>query len=750
MAETYSAGVVTAYGAAVRGGYTGTYEEFCAEQAEFAENAAAVAQAKEDVETMQGQVEQTAATFVDTTVPAAVATVQAEGATQVQAVQSEGTMQAAAVETVGAQQTAAVEAAGSDAVDAVEAAETAATGAVTAAQTAAVQAVTTAQSTAVSAVQAESATQLAAIQTKGEQTIASIPEDYTALSDDVANVKSALGLEIIDKQPDVAELLGTSAYPFGWRNGSYNSTTGAVTSSDRYIRTLTGGDHELVAPENALTLYAKAPTNYYVAVYEYDSNGTYIMRHGVANNLSADGTNEIDIEAVAGHIYKLCVGMFESGAATNYLTEEFINQIVFKFRVREVESIAKIANIILDNTANYSIRCAKETNYSDGTRTTVEWYLIEDKDENFYITKDFYSGKFLFSADFNTYLYKFGVLPNGDIIVVYRNEVRASGSSDNNRKNPFVYLASEGWAVKHIVDFGTSLKPCGWLENCGFCPMPNGDTLFCEYTRPSVETSNCWKISGDPTLHENWVVKKTFALSGEPNAGFKHCHAVNYDFYNDVYYLCTGDDDVGAQVWYSSDDGNTWTQARSASEKYCRMLNMIFTKDYIYWASDTSASGLHYLFRCARDQNGIIDYTTIAELADLYVSGVATYGTAYLQELNALVILDKCDTAKTSMPFRVYDIASAQLHTIDTFYSSSGNAEQIGFRTEYSEFQPSGNYVLCGFGKRVGLGYYSNYIKGLGNATTYDFPNMVNNLRILVYKTSTGYGCALKTAFMPR
>ena len=180
MAETYSAGVVTAYGAAVRGGYTGTYEEFCAEQAEFAENAAAVAQAKTDVETMQSQVEQAAATFTGTTVPAAVTTVQEAGAAQVQAVQSEGTMQAAAVETVGAQQKTAVEAAGSDAVDAVEAAETAATDAVTAAQTAAVQ-----------AVQAESTTQQAAIQTKGQETIASIPEDYTALSGEVDDLKSA-------------------------------------------------------------------------------------------------------------------------------------------------------------------------------------------------------------------------------------------------------------------------------------------------------------------------------------------------------------------------------------------------------------------------------------------------------------------------------------------------------------------------------------------------------------------------------
>ena len=181
MAETYSAGVVTAYGAAVRGGYTGTYEEFCAEQAEFGRNAAAVAQAKADVETMQGQVEQAAATFVDTTVPAAVTTVQEAGAAQVQAVQTEGTTQAAAVETVGAQQKNAVEDAGSDAVDAVETAETAATDAVTAAQTAAVQ-----------AVQTESTTQQAAIQTKGQETIASIPEDYTALSGEVDDLKRAI------------------------------------------------------------------------------------------------------------------------------------------------------------------------------------------------------------------------------------------------------------------------------------------------------------------------------------------------------------------------------------------------------------------------------------------------------------------------------------------------------------------------------------------------------------------------------
>ena len=36
MAETINLGTVTAYGAAVQGGYTGTYEEFCAAEANFA------------------------------------------------------------------------------------------------------------------------------------------------------------------------------------------------------------------------------------------------------------------------------------------------------------------------------------------------------------------------------------------------------------------------------------------------------------------------------------------------------------------------------------------------------------------------------------------------------------------------------------------------------------------------------------------------------------------------------------------
>ena len=55
MSKTYSAGIVTAYGAAKRAGYTGTYEDFCRQQAQYAQNASAIEQAKQDAQTAKDQ-----------------------------------------------------------------------------------------------------------------------------------------------------------------------------------------------------------------------------------------------------------------------------------------------------------------------------------------------------------------------------------------------------------------------------------------------------------------------------------------------------------------------------------------------------------------------------------------------------------------------------------------------------------------------------------------------------------------------
>lgn len=96
-AKRYSAGIATAYGAAKKGGYTGTYEQFCAEQAMFAENAQYVRESREIIES-------TVQTFTTETVPAAVQTVENAGDAQQRLVRQTGAEVIQDVKAAGNQQ----------------------------------------------------------------------------------------------------------------------------------------------------------------------------------------------------------------------------------------------------------------------------------------------------------------------------------------------------------------------------------------------------------------------------------------------------------------------------------------------------------------------------------------------------------------------------------------------------------------------------------------------------------------------
>lgn len=184
MAKTYSAGITTAYGAAKRGGYTGTYEEFCAQQAAFAENA-------EQVSEDRAAVEQIKSIFENQTVPAAVQQVNQAGAAQVQAVQAAGADKESDIAAAGAAQETRVLQAGADQESAVNAAGSTQVEAVQSAGAAQVTAVQGAGTTQVAAVNAAGATQANAVENKGEEVLASIPQDYSALTGEVAGLKSA-------------------------------------------------------------------------------------------------------------------------------------------------------------------------------------------------------------------------------------------------------------------------------------------------------------------------------------------------------------------------------------------------------------------------------------------------------------------------------------------------------------------------------------------------------------------------------
>lgn len=556
--------------------------------------------------------------------------------------------------------------------------------------------------------------------------------------------------EWIEPAAEVAQIkedLSAYALTSGKEQGSLYMSggiadTGAVSSINTRIRSVSNqGNHEVKSGD----------------YYWCDDN--YMIRVAIYSKKTMTSGNFVSF-----------LNNFKSGIVVipDLYVGQYANVLIEKIGEEDVDISGDISTIyqhvkyispkadevpLTENTSNYTIMCAKEVNFSDGTPPATEYYIIRSPKNEYYTTKDFASFKRV-PIDLvgnNVTNYKIAIMPNDDIICVYRSENKTSGSSDaTNRKNPFVFLASENYMVLHEVDFGSSLKPSGWLENVGFCPMPNGGAMFCEYTRPSVETANVWKVSGDLTDSTNWVVKKSFTLSGTLEGGFKHCHGINYDFYHNVYYVGTGDDDTGSQVWHSTDNGETWTQTMSASQKYCRMLNMIFTPDYIYWASDNFDIDKHYLFRCERNASNILDISTVTELANLYHDPVATYGIAYLRTQNLFVFLDRADLNSASeMPFRLYDLTEERLVTLATLETATGEPMAFGFRTEYSEFNPSGNSILCGFGLKFGPQNTRNLIKGLGNAgDPSGWEDNVNNLRLIINKSGTYYSLQMKTAFM--
>lgn len=150
MSTTYSAGKATAYGAAVRGGYTGTYEQWCALMADYA----AVGQRAEEAAAAAAQSES-----------AAAASAEAAATSEENASASEDNAAASAT-----------------------AAQTAQTGAETA-QTAAAGSATAAAQSATQA--ASSAATAAEVEQQAEEVRDSIPADYTALSDTVDRLERA-------------------------------------------------------------------------------------------------------------------------------------------------------------------------------------------------------------------------------------------------------------------------------------------------------------------------------------------------------------------------------------------------------------------------------------------------------------------------------------------------------------------------------------------------------------------------------
>ena len=126
-------------------------------------------------------------------------------------------------------------------------------------------------------------------------------------------------------------------YVSEWRVGYYSS--GTYDSYNRAICT----KNKMVAPYDC-ELAVIAPPGYYVDIYEYSSDDSYIKHHGAISGTSKakNSTNNI-IHAAKGHKFHFAIGTFPSGEGPSFLTQDFLDT----FQV--------YANMFDNSEQNYSI-----------------------------------------------------------------------------------------------------------------------------------------------------------------------------------------------------------------------------------------------------------------------------------------------------------------------------------------------------------------------------------------------------------
>lgn len=568
------------------------------------------------------------------------------------------------------------------------------------------------------------------------------------MAESIETLESAVGT----LQTDVAGLQGCySEYTTPittWVQGTIGASNGL--NSDSNTRCRANGyftNHDLGFGTVKITI----ATGLRLAARVWDADMKYVGAYP-----SDWVSGELEMPVQTGYSYRFVVSKSNNGAISpSDIPANGIQIVVSGYTDDKVKTTGKPADALAVrseiktynspyNGRTSTILAAKTFSHADGTHPTIDWYLLCDYAGDMYISKDLKSRTYITKKiDWNQY--KYAVRANGDIIAVYRTEFITGGtqeygpSLDSQRQNPLVCLASEGYSTWHEVDFGTSKKPCGWVENVGACLLPNGDLLFAEYTRMLVMyTANLWRIEADVDVTDptNWEILKTFTVAEDDETEYdesviEHFHCVQVDPYTGTVYFTTGDKGHKSQIWYSTDNGDTWTKqvlnGQTSGEELFRLVNFSFTPNKVYWVSDDPEH--HVVISCDRATNGL-DSTSVQVLATMPVitGRPATYGQVLYEDLGLIVMLDRLDGTNTEMPFRAYDLEDGTVKTICTIKSANGTAVHIGFRTEYTEFDPEDGVIKMGFGNN------SNYLNRnaiCGNPAN-TFAENINNLSIRI------------------
>lgn len=181
------------------------------------------------------------------------------------------------------------------------------------------------------------------------------------------------------------------------------------------------------------------------------------------------------------------------------------------------------------------------------------------------------------------------------------------------KKTPYGYFVSSGAQLYSTMDFNTWQNELTMRHKTlqhGFAHHydNNSQTSYLyagEYSTGKEDLHAIYrgKSTGGNTQWQSvldWQSEGTFDRDNSNLDTIRHVHVTVTDPYTGHVWVGTGDEDQHSRLYYSKDNGNTFTLLATGSQKF-RTLSVWFTEDYVYWNMDTERAKQH-VYRLPRSE----------------------------------------------------------------------------------------------------------------------------------------------------
>lgn len=153
---------------------------------------------------------------------------------------------------------------------------------------------------------------------------------------------------------------------------------------------------------------------------------------------------------------------------------------------------------------------------------------------------------------------------------------------------------SSGDEFEAVYSFRKGPYPRGPSRE-GWCEDNSGNCYLAEYflNNKRDTPSDVLKSTDDG---QSWKIVSSFQH-------IRHIHCVQYDPFEQMVWLGTGDRDNESFILYSRDEGKNWSRIGGGDQMF-RAVSLLFTEDYVYWGSD-APTRQNYIFRYGRKSGKI-------------------------------------------------------------------------------------------------------------------------------------------------